>query len=519
MKFNLKLPHGKMNEFKSTMTWSRIPYLLYERKNLNKTEPMLLIENFLNVNLFFRNHYYSKNRNKIIFFFSICVLLFLIKKEYYLEARFFLFRFCANIFRNTSILSSYKILMNDPKNLKSNIIYKFLKKEIIFVLKFPGVLKKFNLFYEKLESSLLFEKMKTSVSLFKMLNKNKSKNLIAKKKFGWSKSTIKQRKIFEKQKNEEKIDSVFKSKKCYQRNIKYLKIIKIRSKNANLINCVDQSFDNKTITIGYQNSLIHVCNLRSNLLKKKDYLLKGHSSSIFCAKKTRAADYILSTSFGGEIYLWALKQKILISRYQTPRHSIWDFDLNKNRENFVSVGSLGFGLYWHIERPFPLRFFHGHISDVNTIKWHSDINFLATGSDDKTVRLWDIRIKKSIGKISFDAPVNSVEFSHDGKDLTIAGKSRFIDTIDIRTLKSRFKIREEALKIDKICYLDEREFAYVKDSESVKIWGEYGKRRENYFKTNNFTNFKSVKVISDIHRIMQLKTDKLNKMTIVGLNL
>jgi WD40 repeat protein len=185
----------------------------------------------------------------------------------------------------------------------------------------------------------------------------------------------------------------------------------------------------------------------------------------------------------------------------------------------VSVGSLGFGLYWHIERPFPLRFFHGHISDVNTIKWHSDINFLATGSDDKTVRLWDIRIKKSIGKISFDAPVNSVEFSHDGKDLTIAGKSRFIDTIDIRTLKSRFKIREEALKIDKICYLDEREFAYVKDSESVKIWGEYGKRRENYFKTNNFTNFKSVKVISDIHRIMQLKTDKLNKMTIVGLNL
>ena len=121
--------------------------------------------------------------------------------------------------------------------------------------------------------------------------------------------------------------------------------------------------------------------------------------------------------------------------------------------------------------------------------------------------------------ISFDAPVNSVEFSHDGKDLTIAGKSRFIDTIDIRTLKSRFKIREEALKIDKICYLDEREFAYVKDSESVKIWGEYGKRRENYFKTNNFTNFKSVKVISDIHRIMQLKTDKLNKMTIVGLNL
>ena len=76
MKFNLKLPHGKKNEFKSTMTWSWIPYLLYERKNLNKTEPMLLIENFLNVNLFFRNHNYSKNRNKIIFFFFyLCFII------------------------------------------------------------------------------------------------------------------------------------------------------------------------------------------------------------------------------------------------------------------------------------------------------------------------------------------------------------------------------------------------------------------------------------------------------------
>lgn len=40
--------------------------------------------------------------------------------------------------------------------------------------------------------------------------------------------------------------------------------------------------------------------------------------------------------------------------------------------------------------------FLGHLSDVNCISWHANGMYLATGSDDKTARLWDLRTGNSI---------------------------------------------------------------------------------------------------------------------------
>ena len=38
----------------------------------------------------------------------------------------------------------------------------------------------------------------------------------------------------------------------------------------------------------------------------------------------------------------------------------------------------------------PLRIFSGHLSDVDSVKFHPYCNYLATGSSDRTVRLCDI---------------------------------------------------------------------------------------------------------------------------------
>jgi WD40 repeat protein len=43
---------------------------------------------------------------------------------------------------------------------------------------------------------------------------------------------------------------------------------------------------------------------------------------------------------------------------------------------------------WHLEYTFPIRIFAGHEKDVDVIKWHPNCNYFATGSVDKSVRMW-----------------------------------------------------------------------------------------------------------------------------------
>ena len=48
------------------------------------------------------------------------------------------------------------------------------------------------------------------------------------------------------------------------------------------------------------------------------------------------------------------------------------------------------------DRIAPLRLFTGHTSDVTAVCWHENATLVASSSDDKTARLWDIRSGKCV---------------------------------------------------------------------------------------------------------------------------
>ncbi len=43
---------------------------------------------------------------------------------------------------------------------------------------------------------------------------------------------------------------------------------------------------------------------------------------------------------------------------------------------------------WHPEYTFPVRVYAGHERDVDSVGFHPNCNYLATGSVDRTVRMW-----------------------------------------------------------------------------------------------------------------------------------
>jgi transcription initiation factor TFIID subunit 5 len=70
---------------------------------------------------------------------------------------------------------------------------------------------------------------------------------------------------------------------------------------------------------------------------------------------------------------------------------------------------------------FPQSFFHfiGHQADVDVVRWHPNCHYLATGSSDRSVRLWDVRNGTCSRLLTgHRAAITSLAMSPDGKSLT-----------------------------------------------------------------------------------------------------
>ncbi|MBC1242316.1 PD40 domain-containing protein, partial [Nostoc sp. 2RC] len=69
----------------------------------------------------------------------------------------------------------------------------------------------------------------------------------------------------------------------------------------------------------------------------------------------------------------------------------------------------------------------GHSSRVNSVVFSPDGKTLASASDDKTIKLWDVSTSKAIKTLTgHSSRVNSVVFSPDGKTLASASDDNTI---------------------------------------------------------------------------------------------
>ncbi len=64
---------------------------------------------------------------------------------------------------------------------------------------------------------------------------------------------------------------------------------------------------------------------------------------------------------------------------------------------------------WNLETNVCLRTSIGHEHEVNCLKISSDKSKLLSGSDDRTVRVWDISTGECLKTIDLNYPVNRLE--------------------------------------------------------------------------------------------------------------
>ncbi|XP_030745588.1 guanine nucleotide-binding protein subunit beta-5 [Sitophilus oryzae] len=150
-----------------------------------------------------------------------------------------------------------------------------------------------------------------------------------------------------------------------------------------------------------------------------------HTSYMSCCLFPNSDQQILTGSGDSTCALWDVESGQLLQNFHGHSADVMSIDLapSETGNTFVSGSVDKMVLIWDMRSGQCVQSFEGHESDVNSVKFHPSGDAVATGGDDATCRLFDLRADKEIAVYSKDSIIfgaNSVDFSHSGR-LLFAG--------------------------------------------------------------------------------------------------
>src|SRR5260221_4313152 len=129
----------------------------------------------------------------------------------------------------------------------------------------------------------------------------------------------------------------------------------------------------------------------------------------------------------------------------------------------------GGGSYPEVSSP---RIFAGHTASVNSIAFALDGKSIASGSDDKTARLWDIATSKSIHVFAgHSGAVKSVAISPDGQTLLTGSADNTAISWDIQSGQQVRTFSGHTGSVNKVAFTpDGSQMLTASDDKTAKLW-------------------------------------------------
>jgi len=113
--------------------------------------------------------------------------------------------------------------------------------------------------------------------------------------------------------------------------------------------------------------------------------------------------------------------------------------------------------------------FKGHTGTVNCVAFSQDGKRIASGSDDKTIRVWDAG--RAMRDFAAATETYGVAFSHDGKLLLSGGRDRLVRLWDLETGKQIRTFEGHTDSVRTVAFSPNGKWAAsAGDDKSVRIW-------------------------------------------------
>ena len=127
---------------------------------------------------------------------------------------------------------------------------------------------------------------------------------------------------------------------------------------------------------------------------------------------------------------------------------------------------------WDLSSGREVKKLEGHTSCVTSVCFRPDGRQLASGSDDKSVRLWDLSSGREVKKLEgHTARVTSVCFSPDGRQLATGSNDKSVRVWDLSSGREVKKLEGHTSCVTSVCFSpDGRRLASGSDDNSVRLW-------------------------------------------------
>jgi Prp8 binding protein len=173
---------------------------------------------------------------------------------------------------------------------------------------------------------------------------------------------------------------------------------------------------------------------RTSGLQAPIMLLQGHQAEVFSMKFSPGGKHLVSGSFDKSLFLWNVyddcKNYMVLKGHNSAVLEVhWstgeDFLFSASADKTVGVWDPNVG-----ER---VKKCKGHSSYVNSCcPARRGPQLIVSGSDDNTVRLWDVRVKGCLESLNHGFPVTAVCFSDHSDKIFSAGIDNDIKVWDMR---------------------------------------------------------------------------------------
>ncbi|KZT41403.1 WD40 repeat-like protein [Sistotremastrum suecicum HHB10207 ss-3] len=141
------------------------------------------------------------------------------------------------------------------------------------------------------------------------------------------------------------------------------------------------------LATGSYDSVLRIWQLDGEIYLRQEEANRG---PLFALKFSRTGKLLLSASLDGTACVWDVESKSIYKKFQVHKGCCLDVDWLDD-DTFASCSADKLIHLISLDSTEPFKTYEGHTNEINQIKFNDSRTLLASCSDDRTARIWDIR--------------------------------------------------------------------------------------------------------------------------------